>query len=195
MREWNISDPKKYYRQNNNEIHPNIRCKPTMIVEGLDLAKWDLPSGKFKQPEDNLTYFMEQNYGKDAPENWELIVRAINEHFLPGSNAIINLRYNWLIREALFGITQGIPFVASTWLTKAGHVVNIVGFTTDDESIPLKWDDIMFSSIREIIIDDPYGDRTSGKYDTRKSGFNNRYPRDEFMKYWRSTGVQVRRKK
>lgn len=193
MREWNISDPKKYYRQNNNDLSPNVRCKPTALVQGLDLAGWKLPSGKRKQPEDNLTEFMEQKYGKDSPENWTLIVRAINEHFLPGSGAVIGPRYNWMIREALFGLTQGVPFVASTWLTDSGHVVNIVGFTTDDESIPLKWDDILFSAIREIIIDDPFGCRTSGKYDTKKSGFNNRYPRDEFMKLWRSIGVQVRR--
>ena len=34
----NISKPEKYYRQNNNELSPLIRCKPTATVECLDLA-------------------------------------------------------------------------------------------------------------------------------------------------------------
>lgn len=195
MREYNISDKSKYYRQNNNEIKPGIRCKPTAVTEALDLAGWPLPSGNRKQPEDNLTEYMEKTFGPDSPEDWRFIRQAINDYFLPGSGAVIGPRFDWMIREALFGITRGLPFVASTWLTKTGHIVNIVGYVTEEEILPKTWQEIDFDKVTEIIIDDPYGDRTSGKYETGKSGFNNRYPKRTFAAdIWRATGIQIRKK-
>ena len=195
MREWNLNPTgEKYYRQNNNLIKPFIRCKPTATIEGLDLAGWPLPTGGYKQPEDNLTAMMEKTYGDDSPEDWNHIRSAINDHFLPVQKPVIGPRWNWTIQEALYGITRGVPFVASTWLTKGGHVVVIVGFTSNDESTPRNPGEILLDEIETIIIDDPYGDRTSGKYDTSKSGFNNRYPAKFFIEnLWRGTGIQIKR--
>lgn len=195
MKEYNInSSGEKYYRQNNNLIKPSIRCKPTATVEALDLAMWPLPSGGYKQPEDNLTEMVEQTYGPDAPEDWDSIRMAINGHFLSGPKPIIGPRWDWDIREVLFGITCGVPFASSTWLTKGGHVVNIIGFTTTDEALPIQWKALNLDAVSEIIIDDPYGDRTSGKYDTTKSGHNNRYTREFFIKnLWRGIGIQIKR--
>lgn len=195
MREWNLNPTgEKYYRQNNNVLKPSIRCKPTGTIEGLDLAGWPLPSGGYKQPEDNLTAMMEKTYGPDSPEDWTSIKQAINGHFLPGPKPIIGPRWDWKIEDALFGITRGVPFVASTWLTKGGHVVVIVGFTTNDESTPLSAREILLDQIESIIIDDPYGDRTSGSYNTAKSGHNNRYQFKMFHeKLWRGIGIQIKR--
>jgi len=196
MREWNL-DPSSlhYFSQNNNIIHPAIRCKPTSTICGLDIQGYPLPTGGYKQPEDNLTSMMETTYGVDSPENWDSIRMAINGHFLPGPKPVIGPRWNWDITEALFGITVGIPFIASTWLTKAGHVVTIIGFTSDDESTPLHPSEIILSSVKEIIIHDPYGDRTSGTYDKTKSGKNNRYPAGFFISnLWRGTGIQIKGK-
>lgn len=195
MKEYNINPTgQKYYRQNNNQIKPTIRCKPTATVEGLDLADWPLPAGGYKQPEDNLTAMMETTYGPNAPEEWDLIRMAVNGHFLPGPKPVIGPRWDWDIREALFGITCGKPFVCSTWLTKEGHVVNIIGFVTTDDTIPLQWKALNLDAVTEILIDDPYGDRTSGKYETSKTGHKNRYPADFFIKtLWRGTGIQIRR--
>jgi hypothetical protein len=190
---YNISDPNKYYRQNNNEIKPSIRCKPTATVQGLDLAGWGLPTGKYVQPEDNLTAWMEKTYGKDSPEEWSLLTKAINEHFLPGKGAIIGPRWAWRLEEALFGLTRFRPFVASTFLTPAGHVVNVVGFKTRVEESPVCWQSIRLDDVESIIIDDPYGDRTSGKYDVQKTGFNNAYSTADFLKLWRGIGIQIRR--
>lgn len=195
MKIWNLNPSgNKYYRQNNNLIKPSIRCKPTATVEGLDIAGWPLPQGSYSQPEDNLTAFMESTYGENSPENWESIRMAINGHFLPGPKPVTGPRWNWTIQEALYGLTKGLPFIASTWLTKGGHVVVIVGFTTDDENTPKEPGDIDLTKVRDIIIDDPYGDRTSGTYDTRKSGHNNRYKKDFFIAdLWRGVGIQIKR--
>jgi hypothetical protein len=197
MREWNL-DPQgtRYYSQNNNILHPSIRCKPTSTICGLDICGYSLPTGGYKQPEDNLTSMMETTYGVDSPEDWVSIKKAINEHFYPVDKPVIGPRWNWTIAEALFGITQGIPFIASTWLSKGGHVVTIVGFTTDDDAEPKSVKDIDTSKIKEIIIHDPYGDRTSGTYDKTKTGKNNRYPSKMFIEtLWRGTGIQIKRKK
>jgi hypothetical protein len=196
MREWNL-DPYSlhYFSQNNNLIHPSIRCKPTSTVCGLDICGYPLPTGGYKQPEDNLTSMMETTYGVDSPEDWNSIKKAINEHFYPVDKPVIGPRWDWDITEALFGITQGVPFIASTWLTKDGHVVTIIGFTYDDEATPLKQQEIVLTSVNEIIIHDPYGDRTSGIYDTSKSGKNNRYTAKVFIDtLWRGTGIQIKRK-
>ena len=196
MKEYNINPSgEKYYRQNNNQIKPTIRCKPTATVEALDLAGWPLPTGEYKQPEDNLTAMIEKTYGQDSPEDWNKIQLAINGHFLASQKPVIGPRWNWDIKEVLFGLISGIPFAASTWLTKGGHVVNIVGFTTSDDSPPVHWRALNLGAVHEIIIDDPYGDRTSGKYDTSKSGHNNRYKADFFIKnLWRGIGIQIKRK-
>ena len=192
MREYNISDRNKYYRQNNNELKPGIRCKPTATVEALDLAGLTLPSGGYKQPEDNLTDYMERVYGPDSPEDWGYINKAINDHFLPGTSAVIGPRYNWTLAEALFGLTQHIPFVASTWLTPFGHVVNIVGFITEQEEDIKDLPSLKMNAVKTIIIDDPYGDKTSGVYVTKKTGFNNKYDKTFFhLHLWRGIGIQV----
>lgn len=185
----------KYYRQLNNLIKPTIRCKPTGTVEGLDLAGWELPTGKYKQPEDNLTYYCDTNFGEDASEDWRIIADAINNHFLPNDKPVIGPRWDWNLQKILFDITKGIPFVASTYLTKTGHVVVLVGFETEQTNPILVEEDVDISKITNFIIDDPYGDRTTGKYDTSKTGHNNKYKPVDFLGFWRNTGIQIKLKK
>lgn len=194
MREWNLDpDGVHYYSQNNNILKPSIRCKPTSTVCGLEIRGLPLPQGDYKQPEDNLTAYMEEFLGPDSPENWDSIKLAINSHFLPDIKPVIGPRWDWAMREALFGITQGVPFIASTKLTKGGHVVTIIGYTTDDDRKPATWDQIKMEQVRDIIIHDPYGDRTSGVYDKTKSGKGNRYPASFFVaNLWRGIGIQIK---
>lgn len=183
----------KYYSQMNNILKPTIRCKPTATIEALDLAGWPLPAGAFKQPEDNLTAYCEAKWGPDAPEDWERIVEAINGYFLAAEKPL-TLRYNWQVREALWGLRQGLPFACSTHLTKAGHVVNLVDWeTSQDWSSVRGWSEIKVSQIKAVFIDDPYGDRTSGKYEM-KSGWNCRYQFSDLLEIWKGAGVQVKRK-
>jgi hypothetical protein len=182
-----------YFSQRNNVIRPTIRCKPTGTTEGLAIAGWPLPTGDYKQPEDNLTSYCEKTWGIDAPEDWGKIAEAINEHFLLKDKPVIGPRWDWDLREALFGITQGIPFVASTWLTKVGHIVTLVGFEIEQAEAKV-WKDIDLAKVKNIIIDDPYGNRTSGHYGADLDGWNNKYDMNTWLTLWRSTGVQIKKR-
>jgi hypothetical protein len=182
-----------YYSQRNNQIRPTIRCKPTGTVEGLAINGWPLPSGDYPQPEDNLTAYCEKTWGIDAPEDWGKITQAINDYFLPNDKPIIGPRWDWDLREALFGITQGIPFIASTWLTTVGHIVSLVGFETTQAEVGV-WKDIDIAQVKNIIIDDPYGNRTSGHYGTDLDGWNNKYDIVTWMPLWRSIGIQIKKR-
>lgn len=57
---YNCSINKENYSQRNNEIDPLNGCNVTAIVQALDYRGWKLPShfNGFKQPEDDLHYFM-----------------------------------------------------------------------------------------------------------------------------------------
>jgi len=207
MREYNLSPNKdNYYSQKNNTIDPYITCKPTATIEALAIAGWPFPkSDKYKQPEDALTALCRSERGysimrevdprskdRNPNEYWQVIAWAINEEWYPTYRPLIGPRWNWTLREALVGITRGIPFAASTSMTGGGHIVCIVGFeTTQDEKL---YDSISLdlAAVKTIIIDDPYGDRTSGKYDLTKSGWNNRYPLADFKQFWTGVGIQIR---
>lgn len=195
MRTYDIHDDDKYYIQTNNKRNPLIRCKPTGTAEGLDLALWDLSKieGPYKQPEDNLSYQCTLRHGENSPEDWSCIKETI-DYFYGTPSIIIGPSWSWDIRQALFGITKKIPFVASTYLTKAGHVVNMTGFDTNCDETPISYEQIDIKDILSITIDDPYGNKTSGVYDLTKSGKQNKYDFDVWMqKYWRGTGIQIRR--
>ena len=205
MTTYNLSpDKRNYYSQRNNALDPGITCKPTATVEALAIAGWPVPRGDYPQAEDNLTATCRTGeahnvmlkvgpdlQGRNPNEVWEVIAWAINDIHLPTKRPVIGPRYNWSLQEALYGITKGYPFAASTWLTKGGHVVVIVGFDTEQSDRPEKIADLDISNVKQIIIDDPYGDRTSGKYEV-KSGWNNRYSIAEFWKLWRGVGIQVK---
>jgi len=208
MRIYNLSPTKEnYYSQRNNAIDPSNTCKPTATIEALAIAGWPFPQNEhYAQPEDALTALCRTGLAhavmlqadpkandRNPNEYWEVIAWAINDEWYPTYRPLIGPRWNWTLREVLHGITQGIPFVASTKLTKYGHVVDVVGFVTEQDDYD-EFDELALdiSAVKEIIIDDPYGDRTSGKYDFTKTGWNNRYPFDTFKKFWTGVGVQIR---
>lgn len=204
---YNLSPSRsRYYRQLNNAIDPGNVCKPTATSECLDLAGWPIPSGAHNQPEDNLTELCRSQAGIKRMleidrtlngtlpnEVWGVIEWAVNDQWFTKDRPVVGPRWDWTMLEVLFGIVTGRPFAASTWLTKGGHVVAIVGFETKQERPPKDFEDLDMESVTHIIIDDPYGDRTSGKYDTGKTGWNNRYPMAEWKKLWRGIGIQIRR--
>lgn len=208
MRTFNLSPrPTWYYSQRNNELDPQNVCKPTATVEALALAGWRPPRGVYRQPEDNLTAICRSEEAeavmlsidpalKDTQPNevWGVVAWAVNTFWFPGSKPVIGPRWNWQLRDVLWGITQGRPFAASTWLTRYGHVVAVVGYTTEQEDAPDRPENLDMTKVLEIIIDDPYGDRTSGKYDLLKTGWNNRYSMADWLPLWRGIGIQIRRK-
>lgn len=180
----NLSEPSKYYRQNNNEIRPTIRCKPTATVECLDLAGWEpeqIITGNYRQPEDNLTDYIEKAYGRDAPEDWTAIIKAIR-HFY--GQTVCKFHEGWKLRNTLHTVEKGNPCAISTRLSLAGHVVSLVGFEAHTS----------LDDVHTVIIDDPYGNKTSGVYDTGVSGFNNKYKYKIFESIYKNFGLEVYRK-
>jgi len=206
---YNLSpDRSRYYRQLNNKLDPGVTCKTTATVECLDLAGWPFPHGAYDQPEDNLTELCRSTAGikkmleidrtlNGTPPNevWGVIEWAVNDRWYPKDRPAVGPRWNWTMVEVLFGIVSGRPFAASTSLTKGGHVVAVVGFETEQDERPQEFDELDMNQVSHVIIDDPYGDRTSGKYDISKTGWNNRYPISEWnAEIWRGIGIQIRKK-
>ncbi len=205
MRTYNLSPTKdNYYSQRNNEIDPSVTCKPTSTIECLDLAGWPMPFGGFHQPEDYLTSLCRSDAGKQAlarfspknktdkpNEDWHVIKWALSVIY-KSKPVISDLRWDWTLKEALFGITKGKPFACSTWLTKGGHVVSLVGFETEQtEDIP-SLQALDMTKVRAVIIDDPYGNRLAKDgYLSGESGWNNRYSIGTWADYWRGIGLQI----
>ena len=188
MKEYNFSVPSKYYRQNNNEVNPLVSCKITESIEMLDLYNHrpdKVIIGEYKQPEDNVTAYMIKKYGRSSVEDWFLVAKAINEIY---GKKVCDV-FMGSFQEALQKVSTGDPLAISTKLTKGGHVVGLVGFTTEQTDGGI----ICLNKVREIIINDPNGDRTSGIYDVTKSGFNNRYERDVFASLYKGYGLEVYR--
>ncbi len=207
MRTYNLSPTKdKYYSQRNNEIDPLVTCKPTSTIECLDLAGWPMLNGGFHQPEDYLTALCRSDAGKQAllrlspdnktdkpNENWRVIKWALGVIY-KGKPVVADLRWDWNLKEVLFGITKGKPFACSTWLTKGGHVVSLVGFETDQTEDITTWASFDFDKVRLIIIDDPYGNqRAVGGYSAGESGWNIKYPIGVWIDFWRGIGLQINR--
>jgi hypothetical protein len=180
----NLSKPEKYYRQNNNELSPMIRCKPTSTVECLDLAGWEpeqIITGNYRQPEDNLTDYIEKTYGKDAPEDWTAIIKAVR-HFY--GQTVCKFHNEKILKDMLRIVEKGNPCAISTRLSQGGHVVSLVGFEANTS----------IDDVHTVIIDDPYGNKTSGLYDTGSSGFNNKYKYKIFEALFKGYGLEVFKK-
>ena len=96
---WTEEGHDDYYSQRNNEIiwpdhskFPNSQlsvdwkstCNVTAYIAALAIAGWNFPSGKYKQPEDNLADFIlssteiDSLYQKQCPAMWRSYVRALN---------------------------------------------------------------------------------------------------------------------
>ena len=180
----NLSKPEKYYRQNNNELSPLIRCKPTSTVECLDLAGWEpeqIITGDYRQPEDNLTDYIEKTYGKDAPEDWTAIIKAVR-HFY--GQTVCRFHSGWDLPAVMRAVSNGNPCSLSTRLTQGGHVVTFVGYEIDEQR----------KEVTSVIINDPFGNKTSGIYDTGASGFNNKYKYKVFEALYKQFGLEVFKK-
>lgn len=213
----------KYYRQNGwgpgrNEIDPPNVCKPTGTIWGHDVAGWPVPGHgvpgfdpllcMYRQAEDNLTKLCRTpeayaymravcpDLDPDTKPNevWQVIAWGLRKFY--GVPTIVGPRWNWDLREALWGISRlHRPFVPSTWLAPKGHVVGIAGYITEQDQIPATWMELDLGAVKEIIIDDPAGKHLpGGGYDSSKSGFHERYTLEEWLRYWRGTGIQVLRK-
>ncbi|MDD5303074.1 MAG: hypothetical protein PHS14_08180 [Elusimicrobia bacterium] len=180
----------------------------TVAAAAMSGIKFDPKLCTFKQPEDNLTAlcrtpeayaYMRANYPWLDPntkpnEVWGVIAWGLK--ILYGIVTIEGPRFNWDLREALWGISRWRrPFVASTWLAPAGHVVNLNGYKTEQNDIAPTWMDLDLAAVKEVIVDDPAGHHLpGGGYDSSKTGYHERYTLEEWKRYWRGVGIQILRK-
>ena len=150
----NISDNKVNYSQRNNERDPLYTCNTTSMVMALCYLGYQFPKGKYKQPEDNLHYFITEELklrpwvhaelslgtnkwmGKDVTSF--STVRPIKDIFkeLKNGKPVV-----------LSGDFPGTPTVRKTPL---GHIVVLVGAIWNKN--------IFLRRPTTVIIDDPYGD-------------------------------------
>jgi len=164
----NNSDGKPYYSQRNNELSPGSSCNVTSMISGLVSAGWPLPSGKYKQPEDNLLDFirtdpMVQNKWievcpkKDIPPNQlhEVLCFATNLWIKHLGGPEIKLLWQLSIGDIKSVIDNGGAVVMSGRFQDAhsgeiGHIVAAVGYQVTDGG-----------EVTHLILDDPWGDYES----------------------------------
>jgi len=164
----NNSDGKPYYSQRNNELSPNSSCNVTSMVSGLVSAGWTLPTGKFKQPEDNLLDFIRSS--PIVQKRWDVIdpqhktpPNQLHELLCLGTNLWIEhlggpkIELLWCLYPAdvVKIIDKGGAVVMSGRFQdvkygELGHIVAVVGYQATEAG-----------ELTHFILDDPWGDYTT----------------------------------
>jgi hypothetical protein len=167
---FNRSSKIPYYSQRNNKKRPSSACNVTAATQACAITDnlFQHPAGE--QPEDYLMGILE------TPEAWELlnikfpgarcnpwntshcIAWAVNK----ASGRRICRVETVTLQEMLHHIIiTGGAVVVGGKFTKSGHFVCIVGLDTEQDIAEIRTvDDIDLSKIKNIIIDDPWGDYT-----------------------------------
>ena len=176
----NLSKDSDYHTQRNNKFYPHSSCNTTSAIMMLKAAGtyFDFPAGM--QEEDYLTNILESKEAYDvmrARYPW-----AIRDGYRPAEvhmmlewgitklvgRQVTKFTTNISIRELLYKILQGQPSLITGKFTKYGHIVCLVGFETlqrKEEFISVE--DIKYDQLKNIIIDDPYGNYHTGYSDHR----------------------------
>ena len=177
---------KSIFSQRNNQVRPGASCNVTSMVMMLDYAKIRLPTGPYKQPEDNLLTFLlsdkrvEEYYREVAPADYAKYIQTGKDpeiSFPPNEvHMVLSFGTNLWLGKQVTKFYGELPIASLLYQTVAGrscvisgefaglhHVVTLVGFSsTQDPSTVLKVEDIDMTQVLSIIIDDPYGDYRSG---------------------------------
>jgi len=187
---------KDFYSQLNNEIDPYNTCQVTSMVAGLDIGRFGLDPilciPGYKQPEDKLKYFIENNaevqafYKKNfntsipAPEWSGVMVFAINQLY---KNKVVYYD-DYLDYDDITGdLQKGLPIYTSMKYPNnrnnsgklspvPGHIVLIVGIDGNN-----------------LIVNDPYKNHLTGE----KDGFNNIYIPEDFKSHNKGYAIRYTR--
>ena len=178
---YKVEKGKSNYSQRNNLLKPNSACNTTSIVMALDYIGYSFPKGGYKQPEDNLTEYMDSQemleyrdaWADNSNLKWPKDYRPAEiAHCLEvGSNRWLGANAVKFIESIdchhiFFEIIKGRPVVLSTAFTTAGHVVVLVGIETSQKHI-YEPDEIRLDTITKIFIDDPFGNVNKQYADTK----------------------------
>ena len=206
---WNFSIDSEYHTQRNNMLIPLESCNTTSMVMAIEQAGYELDPGRYDQPEDRLTAFLQTDEAysemrKQAPwafnektgealyrpnEVHQMLTWAVNQLF---HESVSIFRTDWESREIVHWLLTGGGVVLSGKFPlpsgKAlSHVVSLAGFILDEPATKDKLLDDHESGWRvtQWIIDDPYGDWHSGYSDHH--GNNTQLSADEWLKVIKQT--------
>jgi len=184
----NLSEGKANYSQRNNKVRPMATCNTTSMIMGLIYSGIKLPIiPNGIQPEDALTKFLLEdqrvddyykkmhlaeyqkyissgkNPNKSYPPNELHVVLAYGTNLWVGQQ-VVTFSFNATINQILFSLVKGKAVVQSGFWSGLNHITCIVGFETDQENIKeVKTpNDIDLSKVKNIIMDDPFGDYKTG---------------------------------
>lgn len=167
---FNCSDNKSYLSQRNNIITSSWTCNTTSMCMGIYYMGYDFPTGTYEQPEDNLTWFcqndtealkyFETNYPTDY-QNW---LENPNDNAAPNEyHSVLNYDTNlWMQREITYwngsttiadivgDLREGKPVVLSALFGTLNHIICAVG-------IKYLSSDVYFLNPKRLIYDDPWG--------------------------------------
>jgi len=174
----NVSQGKMNYSQRNNERNPHNACNVTSIVMALDYLGYDFPPGPYKQPEDNLHYFMEQE--KLRP-TWHYELSTATNKWMGrrvtdfSTERPIGSIFEELKKGKPVVLSGDFPFVNSKSVrVTLGHIVVLVG---------AEWDGDGTGNPKSVIIDDPYGNTINN---FQGSGNDVVLSWDQFVKWFKT---------
>lgn len=187
--------PKAQYRTSWKNM-----CNVTSYVMALEYAGWKFPKGKFKQPEDNLGYFIltdksiREKMKKKAPVMYDLWMKSLegkctekelkyDMYFPTELHDYLSFGANqWLGKEASLFRTD-MPFKLSLWNNMVHNNLPLVisttfgGFghivcCTGVQYKKADVDNVNIPTPTAIIVDDPWGkyNPKTNKYDAPNGG-------------------------
>lgn len=174
---YNPSKPENFYSQLNNKRYPLSSCFATSDVNMLitaDLTDWLKKVPKGIQPEDWITSLFDlpevdavsKKLGipTDSDRLWYSMHEYIINRYLFDNQKIVFAAYEFDLAKIIWKIIQRKPVVCGGKFTTSGHMVCAVGVVTEQLDIlritgPK---DVDFQALKNIIVDDPYGNYFSG---------------------------------
>jgi hypothetical protein len=195
----------EYRSQRNNAIAPEGTCQVTAAIMALEATGIGFEYPKDVQPEDHLATLLDspeaeaklrKEYpglsGRPPREVHRILSWAINELLVRANVTTFTTRAS--IAELLFRIARHrAASLVSGRFTPDGHIIALVGFESEqidleDAPSPAAID---LSLIRQVIVDDPWGDWTSAY--TRLEGDDVHLPLSDFDRLTREYGESGRK--
>ena len=187
-----IANKDDFHTQRNNLIDPADTCNVTSMINALKATGIKLPAVE-GQPEDQLAKILGSREAKDKlakefpsmasmppREVHAMLSWAVNEKLIGSKVTTFSLSVS--LQEILFRLAQKhAASVVSTTMTRGGHLVAIVGFSSTQSIDELKNPaTVSLKSVRRIYLLDSWGD-WSACYDAGSSGFAVGISMQEYM--------------
>ena len=187
-----IANKDDFHTQRNNLIDPADTCNVTSMINALKASGIKLPAVE-GQPEDALSKILasreaKDKLAKDFPsmasmpprEVHAMLSWAVNEKLMGAK--VTTFSSSVSLQEILFRLAKKhAASVVSTTMTRGGHLVAVVGFSSTQSIDEIKNPaTVSLKQVRRIYLLDSWGDWSSC-YDAGSSGFGIGISAQEFM--------------